>query len=402
MLLVLLAALALASSAAAESLWEMALPGEPMIPLDAHSLALGGATHARWDFKSGLPENPAQLAGLDGVTFSTVIQLRRAQRDIAGETWDETRQDFPGFQVSATLPGGLSLGAGYRAALRARGSFRETRYLEDFSYDLHYDQEGTLNRFPIDLALDLGSQLRLGAGLTLHRGKLEQEWIFDFPSDPFADSDFEYQDRRVRRQAEWRGTSPILGLQARPLDRLGASFYWEGEASLSGEERIETAGEDDVETRMLAGRMPARWAAGLAWRLRPQILLSAQWDHEDWSQYESPLPIEDLYDVDRYSLGLEWTRKPERSDRRRHYSYPLRLGLRLGNQPRPDPLGGGKVEERLIALGTGIAVQEGRGAVDLTLYWQQYNVDDGEGETRWGLALGLRTSEIWKKRSMPF
>ena len=392
--------------ARSESLWELALPGEPLMTLDAHSIALGGAADARWDLESGLPANPAQLRGLEGFTFATVIQLRRARRDIAGDLWDETRQDFPALQISASLPGRLSLGIGYRASLRSRGSF-VIPYLpvpgDTTHYDMRFAQEGGVNAFPIDLGMSLGSRLRLGAGLSLYRGRLEQEWLYDFPNDPYADQDLEYQDRKIRRQAEWRGQALRLGLQSMPRKWLAASASWESAADLEGESRSETGGESEPDSLLsLSGRMPSRWSAGLAFSLQRGIHLSAQWDHEDWSAYESPVSLVALHDVDRYSFGFEWIRQPQRQELRRDRRFPLRLGFRLGNLPRPDPLAGGRVSERLLSLGTGLDIQEGRGSIDLALYWQRLNVDDSEGETRWGLALGLRTSEIWKKRTLPY
>lgn len=392
-----------AGAAAAESIMEMSHPGESLLPLDAHTLALGGAAEARWDLLSGLPISPAQLLALDGVTFSTVLQMRRALRDLETGNWDETRQDFPAFQVSASLPGGLRLGAGYRADMRSRGSFTRAVTTDEVAYDLHFEQSGGLNRFPLSLALPLGTWLRLGVGLNLFRGNLKQEWLFDFEHDLEAYyPDLDYHDRKVQRQASWHGTGVVLGLQAQPLAMLAASLRWEGPADLSGEETIEIAGDEAIETRSLGGRMPARWGAGLAFELPYGAVASMQWDHENWSSYESPLNDDKLQDVDCFSLGLEWARERELRDRRAGRQLPLRLGLRLDEQPMPDPLTGRRVAERLISLGTGIEVQAGRGSVDLTIFRQSLSVEGGEGETRWGLALGLRTSEIWQKRTVQY
>ena len=119
----LFACLCAATVARAESLFELTPPGEPLLALDAHAIALAGASEARWHLESGLPSNPAQLVAIDGVSFATVIQWRRGLRDLegAGANWDETRQDFPAFQISAAFPRGIRFGAGYRADLRSRG-----------------------------------------------------------------------------------------------------------------------------------------------------------------------------------------------------------------------------------------------------------------------------------------
>jgi hypothetical protein len=390
--------------AGAESLYELAPPGEPLLAMDAHALALGGALQARWDLAPVLPGNPAQLAALQGVSFASALQLRRALRDLPAGSWDETRQDFPGFQFSFPMPGRLWLGAGYRAALRARGALAlqvKTPDLDIAGYRLDFTQEGGLNRFPLSIARALGTHLRVGLDLVLLRGSLSQEWRYDFPVTE-VDPDLDYQDRRQRRTATWRGTALGLGLQWRVSDGIGASARYEAPATLDGEETRETAGEGDTVTLPIEGESPANWCLGLAWQPGADWHLSAQWDHESWAAADTPLAEATLDDMDRVGLGLEWLWRRERPRPAPERLIPLRLGLRWGRLPRPDPLTGGAVDEQLITLGTGLAIMQGKGAVDLALYRQQLDAQGGEGETRWGLALSLRTSEVWPKRTSPY
>ena len=405
----LFACLCAATVARAESLFELTPPGEPLLALDAHAIALAGASEARWHLESGLPSNPAQLVAIDGVSFATVIQWRRGLRDLegAGANWDETRQDFPAFQISAAFPRGIRFGAGYRADLRSRGAFSSTVPIDlegnTDSYRLAFSQDGGLSRFPLSLAMPLGERTRLGIGLNLYRGNRNQEWLFDFPNASSGDPDQGYQDRRVRRQARWHGKGLALGLQSRPLGpRAAFSLRWEAGADLEGEARTETAGETDVELVALSGRMPSRWALGCAFELAKGGIASLQWEHEAWSDYEAPLPAATLQDVDRVALGLEWLLGgPSRPGHRRQ-PLPLRLGVRHGRWPAPDPVTGGEVMETTLGLGTGIDVQSGRGSLDLALFWQHLGVDGGAGERRFGLALSLRTSEHWSRRTQPY
>jgi hypothetical protein len=404
---VLLALAAAPVVARAESLLELLPPGEPLLPMDAHVIALGGAAEARWELESGLPSNPAQLMAIEGVSFATVLQLRRGLRDLAGEQadWDETRQDFPAFQISATLPRGVHLGLGYRADLRSRGAYSLTvPFTLDAGltqhYALHYTQSGGLSRFPLSVALQLGEDYRAGIGLDLCRGSLSQEWVYDFPNAQSGDADLGYQDRRVRRQASWYGTGLVLGLQARPLGAATVfSLRWEGGSDLSGDSQIETAGESDLELATLGGRMPARWAVGTARHLPRGTTVSLQYEHEAWASYEAPLPGSPLADVDRLCLGVEWQGEAGARGARRP---PLRLGLRLGNWPAPDPVTGSEVRETSLSLGTGFDLPAGRGSLDVAGFWQQLGMDGGESERRLGLALSLRTSETWTRRTQPY
>ncbi len=404
-----LAALAAAPGARGESLLELLPPGEPLVPLDAHAIALGGASEARWELESGLPSNPAQLVAIEGVSFATVLQLRRGLRDLPGEgpDWDETRQDFPAFQISASLPRGLRLGLGYRADLRSRGAYGFTvPFALDGAIDhyaVDYTQSGGLSRFPISLAMPLGENYRAGIGLNLYRGNLTQEWAYDFPNAVSGDSDLGYQDRKVRRQASWSGTGLVCGLQARPLGPATVfSLRWDSGADLNGDSQIETAGEADLESMQLDGRMPARWALGAAQRLPRGAIVSLQWEHEAWANYAAPLAVRDLADVDRLSLGLEWLWGEAGRGARAQRQLPLRLGLRRGNWPAPDPLTGSEVVETTFALGSGVDLPAGRGSLDLTFFWQQLAVEGGEGERRFGFALSLRTTETWSRRTQPY
>jgi hypothetical protein len=409
--LVLIACLALAAApgARAESLLELLPPGEPLLPLDAHAIALGGAAEARWDLESGLPANPAQLVGIDGVSFATVLQVRRGLRDLAGPgaDWDETRQDFPAFQISAALPRGLRLGIGYRADLRSRGSYHYSVPFplegETQHYVVRYAQSGGLSRFPFSLALPLGERYRAGVGLNLYRGNLSQEWTYDFPNPTSGDPDLGYQDRKVRRQASWYGTGLALGLQAQPLDPATVfSLRWDGGADLRGDAQEETAGEDDVRVSRVDGRMPARWALGAARRLPRGALGSVQWEHEAWTDYRAPAGSAKLSDVDRLCLGLEWFWGQAPAPGREGRQLPLRLGLRRGNWPAADPISGAEVTETTVSLGTGFDLPAGRGSLDLAFYWQALGMDAGESERRFGLALSLRTTETWSRRAQPF
>ncbi|MBM4118130.1 hypothetical protein FJ251_10400 [bacterium] len=403
----LLLALALAAPAGAESLLELLPPGEPLLPFDAHAIALGGAAEARWDLESGLPANPAQLVAIDGVSFATVLQMRRGLRELpSGADWDETRQDFPAFQISAALPRGLRLGVGYRGDLRSRGAFSlQVPFDLDAvdHYALRYVQDGSLARFPISFAFALAERYRLGLGLNLYRGSLNQEWLYDFPSATGGDPDLGYQDRKVRREGSWRGTGLALGLQAQPFGPATTlSLRLDSGADLKGSSRIETAGEAAVSEAAVAGELPLRWALGLARRLPRGTLVSLQWDHEQWSDYRAPLGAVPLRDVDRLALGLEllWSEVPPASRPQRR--LPLRLGLRVGDWPGPDAFTGAAIRETLLSAGTGIDLQSGRGSLDLTVFWQRLAIGDATSERRLGVALSLRTSETWTRRSQPF
>lgn len=391
--------------AAAESPLEISHPGEPLLAMDALNLSLGGAGEARWNVRSGLPANPALLAGLDGVTFSTVLQFRQARRDTSGGLWTENRQDFPAFQFTLALPAGWRLGLGYRSLLRNRGSYLLSQTMAelpedeedwDGSYDLYLDQQGGIGAFPLSLAWQAHERLRLGLAVSLLRGSLEQEWEYDFPDGSGL------YDRKVRRRADWHGTALDLGLQARLSGSLALSLLYRGSSALSGTDLLEIAGQTDTEEETLAGRHPSSLAAGLSWAPYERLVLSLAWERQPWSDYESPVQSEALYDVNRYSAGLAWKWVRPRRGLRPARVLPLRLGMRYGHLPGSDPIGGGRVRELLYSLGTGFSVQEGKGSVDVALFLQNLDAGGGASERRWGLALSLRTSEPWKRRTLPY
>ena len=389
----------------AESPIELSQPGEPLLSLDAAGLALGGAGEARWNLQSGLPANPALLAGLDGVTFSTVLQFRQTRRDTSGVLWTENRQDFPAFQFTLALPAGWRLGLGYRSILRNRGSYTLHELLEDLpegeedwdgSYELGLKQEGGLSSFPISLAWQANSKLRLGLALSLLRANLFQEWDYDFPADS------ELYDRRVKREADWHGTTVDVGTQMRLGSDFGLSLLYRSGCDLSGLNRIEIAGQDDAEESILEGRYPASWSTGLSWTPGTRTFFSTGWEHQAWSDYESPIKSETLQDVDRFSFGIEWQWVQARRGLRPERRIPFRFGLRIGNFPGEDPVLGGEVRELLYSFGTGFMVQDGKGSVDLAVFLQDLDAGGVAAETRWGLALSLRTSEKWKRRTLPY
>jgi len=392
--------------AVAESPLELSHPGEPLLSMDAHSLGLGGSGEARWSVQTGLPSNPALLAGLDGVTFSTVLQFRQARRDtMSGETWTENRQDFPAFQFTLALPAGWRIGLGYRSMLRNRGSYALEGLLDDLpgdeddwdgSYDLHLRQEGGQGAFPLSLAWQARSDLRLGLAISLLRGNLLQEWEYRFP-----DSSGLY-DRKVKRQADWHGTQIDLGAQFRLNSTIALSMLYRGGGDLTGTSLIEIAGQTDPEESSLEGRYPSSWSGGLSWAPSRKHIFSTSWEHTSWSDYESPVLAEALYDVDRFSAGYEWKWIRPRKGLRPERLIPFRLGFRFGRFPGAEPILGGRVRELLYSFGTGFTVQDGKGSVDIAVFLQDLDAAGAASETRWGLALSLRTSEKWKRRSLPY
>ncbi|MCP4548257.1 MAG: hypothetical protein GY835_17490 [bacterium] len=391
-----------AVAANAESPWEIRLPGEPLLPLDAHSLALGGATEARWDIKGGLPANSAQIANLDGFTFATVLQWRQASRTLAaGESWSETRQDFPAFQISANLPKGIRLGIGFRADMRARGSFTLPMIqIEGQDCEQSYTQKGGYHRFPLSIAMPIGDKVRLGLGVSLVRGHLNQEWYFRFPDAlVYENPELGFVNRSARRLASWHGTSFNAGLLVRPLKWLSVSGRLESACDVNGDNTIQTAGIESEEVDPISGRMPARWGLGLAGNLGDSGILSVQWDHEEWADCEMPVGDIDLLNVDRIAAGFEWI---FRYGYRNKKETPLRIGFRSSNHPGPDPFTRAEINEKFYSIGTGINLRDGRGSVDLTLFLQNLTVAGGETEKRIGVALSVRTSEIWTKRTTPF
>ncbi len=397
--------LLLPALAAAESPLELSQPGEPLLTMDAAALALGGAGEARWDLQSGLPDNPALLAGLDGVTFSTVLQFRQSRRDTSGTLWTENRQDFPAFQFTLALPANWRLGLGYRSALRSRGSYTLDALMEDLpdddtdwdgSYELNLRQEGGLGAFPLSVAWQQGDRLRLGLAVSLLRANLLQEWTYSFPDSS------EVYDRKVKREADWNGTRIDAGLQARLGKGLSVSLLYRSGCDLEGLSVVQIAGQTDTEETNLAGSYPASWSTGLSWAPGKRNVISLGWEHLSWSEYESPIESESLYDVDRFSLGYEWKWIRPRKGLRPERRIPFRVGIRLGKFPGAEPLLGGEVIEKLYSFGTGFTVQDGKGSVDLAVFLQDLDAGDAASETRWGIALSLRTSEKWKRRTLPY
>lgn len=388
-----------------ESPLELSQPGEPLLTMDAVNLALGGSGEARWNTQSGLPSNPALLAGLNGVTFSTVIQFRQSRRDTVGGTWTENRQDFPAFQFTLALPAGWRLGLGYRSMLRSRGSYTLDRVLDDYvddssdwegDYELNLRQEGGVSTFPISVAWQSNDRLRVGLALSMLRANLFQEWSYSFPDSS------EVFDRKVKREADWHGTAIDVGLQARLGKGVDLSLLYRSGANLSGLSAVQIAGQTHVEESSLRGSYPASWSTGLSWSPGPSNTLSVGWEHLSWSEYDSPIESESLYDVDRFSMGYEWKWIRPRKGLRPERRIPFRVGFRYGRFPGEEPVLGGIVREMIYSFGTGFRVQEGKGSVDLAVFMQNLDAGGTASETRWGLALSLRTSEKWKRRSLPY
>lgn len=273
----------------------------------------------------------------------------------------------------------------------------------DLAYELEYRQRGATKHFPVVMAMSLGENLRLGAGCNVIMGSLSSEWIYDFdnayvPGAP----DSGYHDQKARRRADWYGLAPVIGAQFRFPGRLSASVRYEAGTELSGSSLYEIAGRESNDETELAGQYPSRLALGVALAGPGSSVFSLQWNREPWSEYTDPLADLELEDVDNYAVGAEWIWKREPRPGRRILEVPFRAGARVGLWPRRDPLTSSIIRETIIALGTGLVLEDGVGSFDLALFYQRLNDEDDAGEDRIGVAISLRSTDFWKRRLLPY
>ncbi|MFO7654740.1 MAG: hypothetical protein R6X25_13090 [Candidatus Krumholzibacteriia bacterium] len=393
------------SDAAAQTPFALQNIGQPVWQSDARIAGRGGwgmtvADTLALGFENiaGLAHNP--FVGIHFTGYGLVVDA-----DDGDDQRTTSRTFAPDFRISAPImPLRLALTAGYRA-------LRATQYTTEApgSWETdegtvtgieQFERRGTLFDVPIGASLRVNRRISVGASLNLVRGGVDQtratfftglEQVVDDSTvvvpAPFLAA--------VEQQADtYEGTSYTLSVlldEVGPL-RLGASFTPAHDLDLERQVSIQGVARRYTETFEL--RMPAEYRVGAELRLGQRWRAGADYTLQPFSDF-SGQPEWDDEMVDEWTLAMGLERMLGRERRGGTGNLPLRLGAtvrRWGYR-----VGGAPVDERSVSVGTGFALEGGRGQLDLALTYGMIGDLDENGleSDYWRLMVSVTGLERW-------
>ena len=351
----------------------------------------------------GLPEtqtaitlNPATHAGLSRMTLSVMGLAGKRHADDGVLADDQGMARFPHARIALPIPGRLVLSAGFVGQRNFSGQFTLPEAgAGGLGYTQDFDRSGTLYTMPVGIARAFGSRVKVGATFDFVFGTVDEAWTTTGDS---------LLALKTRRRDTFSGRTVTLGTLLQPWAplRLGLSVTPGMDLDRSARTTIEDArlvgGTTALrDTTVLSEvQFPVSWRAGASADLGTHWTLVADALRRDWSDYDGRLyGAESLGLESRVGAGVEF--RPQRPD------WWGRIAYRAGvsRTTWPQRVGGNRVRETAVHIGTGLDLKGGFGRLDLGFeYGRTGDLDrNGQQESSWRFLLGLSGQETWRRRS---
>jgi long-subunit fatty acid transport protein len=347
------------------------------------ALSMGSAYLAISDDYSATLWNPAgltQLRRMELFTSLSHLQYANEASFINTSNTDKTTKtklNSIGFAFPIpTYRGSLVLAIGYNQVRSFDAGFSFTHYVDTLDVQQTYTEleEGGLNNWVFAGALEVTKNLSVGAALNLWRGK--DDYTYDYFEQDIVDiytfNDFNYTQQIVTKYQAVNFKLAALYKFGRII-RFGATIStpvslnakedWSQKVEQTGDQDFPDENYEDGESASwdYGLRAPFVFAAGAAFTLLPNIVLSADVEYNDWSQtrYTSEPPVgeefqkninfkQDFEATTTYRFGGEFT-------------VPLiNTQLRAGLIRQPSPLinASSKSDRNYLTVGGGILLDK--------------------------------------------
>lgn len=347
------------------------------------ALSMGSAYLAISDDYSATLWNPAGLTQLRRMElFTSLSHLQYANEasylNISNtDKTTKTKLNSIGFAFPIpTYRGSLVFAIGYNQVRSFDAGFSFTHYVNSLEVEQTYTEieEGGLNNWVFAGAMEVTKNLSLGAALNLWRGK--DDYTFDYfekdVENIYTFDDFNYAQQIITKYqavnfklaALYKFTQFIrFGATISTPVSLDAKENWTEKEEQTGDPDFPDESYEESESASwdYGLRAPFVFAAGAAFTLLPNIVLSADVEYNDWSQtrYTSEPPVgeefqkninfkQDFEATTTYRLGGEFT-------------VPLiNTQLRAGLIRQPSPLkqASTKSDRNYITFGGGILLDK--------------------------------------------
>jgi hypothetical protein len=394
--LVALVALVAATSAFADSIFDLKGWGRDMVPVVGPTRSLAGAVVASTDPFSASILSPCAAARADRLIVTGGFVNVSTRTTNLAETKTTVGAAFP--SVAVVVPfkrfsvlSGLYVEKLGSVSLASVGTLSGTGTSADSLYDFSYRREVSANSVPIFLAKDFGGRLVASGGVLVSFCDLREENLTNFRSDT-------YTDTKDVVDAYALGTS-FAGALLADLGRLRLGALFRTGADLGGHVDRLNKSIGIWSNQDLTVRTQEAFRLGVAAQPAPWVSIEVDYDRNPWSRLE--LNNRALTDkmVQRWAAGLRYTGDRLWSASR----YPLYLGYYRqpadweGSTPNGTLVG--EITEQVFSIGLSIPVANEAAVVTVGFETGTRASDarDDLEEKTYGVSMSISAAEKWRK-----
>lgn len=377
--LVLVAALAAAGTAAGQTPFALQNIGQRVVPDDARMVARGFGMTVTDSLHPGF-KNIASLSSLRHVAVKFTGFGESADHEDGDGSRHTHRTYSP--DVRAALPvvkGRLALTAGFSIFRSSQFHSRVDTTWQAFDDSLignhQFVREGSLFTVPLGVAWQPIGGVSVGASLNLVRGAIRDAAadFFTYPSIgliPF------YQPNSVVVEDRFSGTSTTISALLAPGRRFRLAASYTPAYDVTADHEVDLQGVVNRSTSTWTLSMPAEVRAGFEmelagrWRIGGDAMMTETSKMTGRADWESA-----MHDEYAWSAGIE--RVQARRRRGGLDNLPLRFGA--GYRRWAYEIGGAPIDEWTWSAGTGFPFRGDMGQLDVAVSWSQVGDKETNG-----------------------
>jgi len=268
--------------------------------------------------------------------------------------------------------------------------------INDFNFVKRLRAKGGLNKISFGFGWAMDATVYLGSYFNINFGKFEQTWLVDYVSDLFWDS----ANRLTRKM---HGMSWTAGIVFQPAHQFYLGGIFSNSYRLTATDEILNYTQksssiytvDQLISEDQHVKVPKMWGVGISYKLKDKMLISSDFSHQPWSDFEVDDQLSSDYrDSYRWGLGIE--RLPSKNMVANYYQ---RMTYRAGfsYQQLNFKTDGDPVAEYGFSLGLGFPYSEGWGRMDVALrYARRGNLSiNPVEEDIFQFVISVATGEKW-------
>ena len=366
--------------------------GQRISPDDARMVGRGGWGMAVADTTHPGFKNLASLSYLRHVALRYTGYGERSE----SKTGDRSRQTAeaysPGIQFALpVVKNRLSLTAGFSMYGSTRWDTAEdmTWTLPDTTVEggIAVTRQGTRFKVPLGVAWRIGKGLSVAGAVNLESGSVLEEYTEAFGSVAALANSKETKDL-------FTGTSYTLSALWVPNDRLHVGASWTPGYDLGVERTVKLVGVTARARSSWDMALPDEYRAGMQLRFTDRWQVGADVQYMPMTEFRGyPLWESEMEDEYTFGVGVERRKASERRAGMRN--LPLRLGANMHRWGYR--LGGEPIDELTFSVGTGFALANDLGQLDLAF---SYGIigdleKNGAESTVYRLGLSITGLEAW-------
>lgn len=362
--------------------------------------------------------NPASYSSMDSLSFFFEAGMLGIQQNIKNpqSSYQFNDMNFDYFAIGFPVAKHGFVSLGFQPVTSVGYDFYEDNNLTNSDPDYSISTatgSGNTTRAYIGLSLSPVQNLSLGAHFTYLFGTTRSQSLGNFPNsinssmlgssqtmqvnDFYLDFGLQYKLELNERNNLVFGVvyKPQTGIRAKvtKFDVQGSALNQEGTMLLTGD----TIQYIENHLDKSAFEMPEKFGFGIAYNLKDELTLTADYTIEKWGDIDFPDEITQTTDMTKYAFGAEYIPNERSSS-----FYPARIRYRLGTYYKNDyrVINDNQLSDFGISFGVGLPLKRSKTSFNIAFEWGQRGTtsDNLVKENYSRLTMNLTLHETWFRK----